>query len=47
MSEMGNAKIGLAVAPDGIGEADLRTSGNIVTVSAILDRNGYYTSKYR
>ena len=47
MGELGCAKIGLEVGLDGAEEADFQHSGSTVTVSAILDRDGYYTSKSR
>lgn len=47
MGELGRANIGLEVGLDGTEEADFQHGGNTVTASAILDRDGYYTSKCR
>lgn len=38
MEETENDKMGLEVGLDGAGKADLENSGNIVTVSAILEQ---------
>lgn len=38
MDEMENDKMGLEVGLDGAGKADLKNSGNIVTVSAVFEQ---------